>query len=131
MAKLIKWQGSEVLGEFSINKAEFRIGRAADNDIVINDETVSSYHAIIVIETSDDGIDQKGYRVKDLGSTNKTYVNNKSVSAQVLMDKDVIRIGLSHFEFCNTSQAYSLSTEFQRTTKLHKSWIPGVFYTKK
>ena len=129
MAKILKMQNGEILEEYPLTKSELRIGRAADNDIILYDETVSSHHAIILLDSeSDDGF-VKTYRVKDLGSTNKTYVNNKEVTEQLLNDKDVLRVGLSHFEFDQNSSE-ELQEQFGKTTKLHKSWIPGVFYTK-
>ena len=69
------------------------------------------------------------YHIKDLQSTNKTYVNNREISEKMLTDKDVVRVGLSHFEF-DVSKNEAAQKEFEQTTKLHKSWIPGVFYTK-
>lgn len=132
MARLIKMQNGEVVEEFPITKSELRIGRAADNDIVLHDETVSSHHAVVTVaikKASGNGESVEQYRIKDLQSTNKTYVNNAEISEKALSDKDVVRVGLSHFEFdiSNNEQAQQ---DFSRTTKLHKSWIPGVFYTK-
>ena len=49
-----------------------RIGRAADNDIIINDEMVSRHHAAIYLK------DGKRY-ISDLGSTHGTYVNDNKV----------------------------------------------------
>ncbi|MCI0507441.1 MAG: FHA domain-containing protein [Gammaproteobacteria bacterium] len=129
MAKLIKMQNGEVLEEYPITKSELKIGRALDNDIILHDETVSSHHAVITAATvTDDGF-VKEYRIQDLQSTNKTFVNNKEITERKLQDKDIVRVGLSHFEFdYNTHE--DIRKEFQKTTKLHKSWIPGVFYTK-
>ena len=129
MAKLIKMQNGEILETYHITKSELKIGRASDNDVILHDETVSSHHAVITAAVvSDDGF-VKEYRIQDLQSTNKTFVNNKEIAERKLKDKDVVRVGLSHFEFdCNNNE--ELQNEFQKTTKLHKSWIPGVFYTK-
>ncbi|MGD8570271.1 MAG: FHA domain-containing protein [Gammaproteobacteria bacterium] len=129
MAKLLKMQNGEVTEEFPVTKPELKIGRASDNDIILHDDTVSSHHAVITaVAVSGDGLAQE-YRIQDLASTNKTYVNNKEIDEQQLNDKDVVRIGLSHFEF-DYNNSGDMQKEFQRTTKLHKSWIPGVFYTK-
>lgn len=129
MAKLLKMQNGEVTEEFPITKPELKIGRASDNDIILHDDTVSSHHAVITaVAVSNDGLVQE-FRIQDLASTNKTYVNNKEINEQKLKDKDVVRVGLSHFEF-DYNNSGDMQKEFQRTTKLHKSWIPGVFYTK-
>lgn len=129
MAKLIKVEKGELQEEFLISKPELRIGRASDNDIVLHDETVSAYHAVIVeVFSENDGVN-KQYSIRDLGSTNKTHVNDKEVSDHTLKDNDIVRVGLAHFEFYSNN-ADDIQKEFQKTTKLHKSWIPGVFYTK-
>ena len=50
-----------------------RLGRALDNDVVINHASVSRHHA--AIEGNGDG-----YRVRDLGSQNGTYVDGQPVT---------------------------------------------------
>jgi len=129
MAKLLKMHNGEIIEEYPITKSELKIGRALDNDIILHDETVSSHHAVLLLDSESEDSLERVYRLKDLQSTNKTYVNNKVVAEQHLNDKDVVRIGLSHFEFdCDNSE--EMQAKFGKTTKLHKSWIPGVFYTK-
>ena len=132
MARLIRMINGEVVDEFPITKSELRIGRASDNDIVLNDETVSSHHAILTVVINPqqgNGETREQYHIRDLQSTNKTYVNNKEIAEQALNDKDVLRVGLSQFEF-DVNSSEQAQKEFEQTTKLHKSWIPGVFYTK-
>ena len=133
MARLIRTQNGEVIEEIPITKPELRIGRAADNDIVLHDETVSSHHAILTVDFSrgdQANNTQEHYKIEDLQSTNKTYVNNKEISVHTLNDKDVVRVGLANFEF-DVNSGDASQREFEQTTKIHKSWIPGVFYTKK
>ncbi len=55
-------------GEDDLNRL-ITLGRSADCDVVINDYTVSSTHARVVIEPSCDGV-----RLIDVGSTNGTSV---------------------------------------------------------
>jgi ABC transport system ATP-binding/permease protein len=68
-----------------------RIGRAPDNDLVVDDLLVSRYHA--ELRGRADG----RYEIADLGSHNGTYVNGRRVSAQPLSDNDTVGIGHSTF----------------------------------
>jgi pSer/pThr/pTyr-binding forkhead associated (FHA) protein len=69
-----------------------RIGRAPDNDIVIDDPTVSGAHAELRDEAG-------RWVVTDLGSTNGTYVNysgagaERRVAVNALKDGSTIRFG--------------------------------------
>jgi FHA domain-containing protein len=85
-AKLIvKLQGQ---GSQSVELAgdSFTIGRKVDNDLAIDDHTISSRHARIVRV-------QSVYFLEDLKSTNGTVVNGKPIERVQLHDADVITIG--------------------------------------
>lgn len=63
------------------------IGRAYDNQVVLNHPLVSRYHAVIERVG-------KRYRIKDLRSTNGVFVNDLAVEGETfLKDHDQIRIG--------------------------------------
>lgn len=62
------------------------IGGAADNAIVIDGASVSRHHAAIERKAA-------SFLVRDLGSTNGTWVNQERVSEKVLEDGDAIRVG--------------------------------------
>ncbi|MFT4293845.1 MAG: FHA domain-containing protein [Micropruina sp.] len=64
-----------------------KIGRAADCQLVLDDDYVSTRHAQIIRTDA-------GYVVEDLGSTNGTYVNNERISTSTLFGTaDTLRIG--------------------------------------
>lgn len=63
------------------------IGRASNNDIVIQDSAVSKNH-LKITKTS-----QGEYVLEDLGSTNGTFVNGKPVRTCKLQPNDVVKIG--------------------------------------
>ncbi|MEV7885501.1 FHA domain-containing protein [Streptomyces sp. NPDC002817] len=69
-----------------------RIGRAADNDLVIDDLVVSRRHA--ELRAHPDGT----YEIVDLGSHNGTYLNGGPVTRAQLGPGDVVGIG--HSAFC-------------------------------
>ncbi|MFP4396284.1 MAG: protein kinase domain-containing protein [Anaerolineales bacterium] len=59
--------------EYQLQPGVLRIGRAADNDVVLRDEKVSRHHAEI-------RTDQRGSAVIDLGSTNGTYIDRQRLT---------------------------------------------------
>lgn len=73
--------------------ARLSIGRAAGNDIVLNDEAISSRHAVLEMQLST-------LLLTDLGSTNGTKVNGQNLSAHrptALKNGDVVTFGRSSF----------------------------------
>ncbi|MFJ9738288.1 FHA domain-containing protein [Streptomyces sp. NPDC101166] len=69
-----------------------RIGRAPDNDLVIDDLVVSRRHA--ELHALPDG----GYEIADLESHNGTYLNGLPVTAAPIGPGDIVGIG--HWAFC-------------------------------
>jgi pSer/pThr/pTyr-binding forkhead associated (FHA) protein len=64
-----------------------RLGRAADNHIVVTSKRVSREHAIITPEG-------RAWMLDDLGSANGTFLNDERVLAPVVLrDEDKITIG--------------------------------------
>jgi pSer/pThr/pTyr-binding forkhead associated (FHA) protein len=68
-----------------------RLGRAADNDVVIRDPTVSRHHAELL------GDPAHGYEIVDRGSRNGTFVNGRRVERAQVRPSD--RIGIGYHEF--------------------------------
>jgi hypothetical protein len=69
-----------------LNEAVTTIGRDPSNDLFLDDVTVSRRHAEIV-HTVD------GFRVRDLGSLNGTYVDGTRQEETVLRDGAHLRVG--------------------------------------
>jgi len=86
MAKLILSMDGQVLKEIPLSKERITIGRKAQNDVQIDNLAVSGEHAVIV-SIMDDAF------LEDLGSTNGTMVNGKSVKKHFLQDNDVVELG--------------------------------------
>lgn len=74
---------------FVIGDRPLVIGRSPDADVVINDNNVSRRHAE-VWRTSD------GLAVRDLQSTNGTFVNGHRITAVSLSPRDDVTIGTLH-----------------------------------
>ncbi len=126
MASLIQYKEGVAGIKLHINKQQYTIGRSNDNDVSIDDELVSTHHAII---EAVEGISAEGvvdYYIKDLNSTNTTIVNDSAIELYKLSNDDFISIGTQLFKF-----ACDENDDLQETLKLHKSWFPGVYYTSK
>jgi len=75
-----------------LNAEVINIGRSLDNDIVLADNPVSAAHCRLEREGT-------SFRLKDLGSKNKTFVNGQKVEDVVLRSGDEIRVGTTRFVF--------------------------------
>lgn len=108
-----------------LEKERLRIGRSADADIFLDDKMVSNQHALIELKPDPDQKGETDYFIEDLESTNHTFVNGDPIHRHKLVHEDRIRIGKHLFKFVDDAAAVD-----EQTAKLHKSWIPGVYYTK-
>jgi len=80
--------------EFPLSPGTITIGAYPENTIVLDQNTVSGYHAEI---TGNGSI----WQLKDLGSTNGTKVNNNVISKPIqIKEGDIIRIGPFDIEVC-------------------------------
>jgi pSer/pThr/pTyr-binding forkhead associated (FHA) protein len=76
-----------------LNPSVTTIGRAQDNDIVINNLALSRRHAEVSCKGG-------RFAVQDLGSQNGVFVNSERIrAARVLNDTDTITLGTYHFVF--------------------------------
>jgi hypothetical protein len=92
MPKLIVSIDGVVVKEVQLTKDRSTIGRRPYNDVVVDNLAVSGEHAVIQMSAG-------SALLEDLGSTNGTYVNGKSVKRQVLADEDVIEVGKYKLRF--------------------------------
>ncbi len=86
-AALLVWmEGDEIKGRWPLAAAVTTIGRAEDNDIVVDDRWVSRYHAQVRRE-------EGRYEVVDLDSKNGTLVNGRRIAAPAaLSDGDQLQV---------------------------------------
>lgn len=90
---IVQIHGPELGKKYQLLEQEFTIGREQGNNIVVDLDNVSRRHACILRR-------QGRMFVKDLGSTNGTYLNDQPLTGpQPLHDGDQIRIGDSEFSF--------------------------------
>lgn len=93
-AWLVARGGSRPSKEFGLqSRSENVVGRdGTQSDIVLDDSTVSKLHAKIRFENGQ-------FFLYDMGSTNGTFVNNRRVQRQSLLDGDDVRFGSTRFVF--------------------------------
>ena len=86
-------------------KSSIKIGRDSSNDIEINEPRVSRYHAIIT------DLGEGNYELKDLGSTNGTFVNGKPISVQIIRSNDCVVVGSSIVKWISSFTNPSVENE--------------------
>jgi transcriptional regulator with PAS, ATPase and Fis domain len=91
--KLLVISGSLQGREFIVNRDTFTIGSGPHNDLRIDDSTVSKRHCEIIV-------DESGYQIKDMNSTNGTQVQGVRVDSAHLAPGSEIRLGKVRIVFC-------------------------------
>lgn len=96
MAALVKYVDGVAVGCFSLEELSTCIGRAEASDICLTDKFVSKQHAVIEARKI---ADSTAFFLRDLNSTNHTYVNGAAIERIRLQDNDKIQIGEEAFVF--------------------------------
>ncbi len=105
MPRLIHTVDGTALRDYALDGESMRIGRNADNDIALDDDAVSGHHVEITLRSSEYMDGHKEAWVKDLGSTNGTFVNGRPVREYLLKHDDVLRVGTSQFKYVDDTIA--------------------------
>ncbi len=84
--RVIIFKCNHKIAEHSLGRKLVLLGRAPDSTVVLRRPSVSRRHACLTILNNQ-------VWIKNLSSTNKTYVNAQSIENYPLRDGDVIRIG--------------------------------------
>ncbi len=93
-----------IKGEYSTTSSKaFVIGRIDGNDMIMPDFAISKKHATI-------NMDSNSFYLKDLGSTNGTFVNGKRLDKKSLKihDQDVLSFARYEFTFLFPSSLYKM-----------------------
>ncbi len=111
---------------YRFNSNRISIGRAFDNDLILNDPAVSPHHAVIELNEEGQPV------LKDLDSLNGIYQeHNKRVDGAILLNSGIeLTIGKTHLQF------FSPEHEVEETVLLEKNSLllghlenPAVFMT--
>jgi len=111
MATLLLKFKNKILEEYPITKSPIMIGREHNNDIVIENLSVSRYH-IKIHKDKDD------YIVEDLESGNGSLLNEKKLTKNILRNKDEITVGKHTIVFLDTGMNQIAEGEEIATTSL-------------
>jgi hypothetical protein len=77
---------------FPLSRDSYTLGRHKNNDIVVADAKVSSFHARIDRAA-------EGFQIVDLKSRNGTFVNGKKVETRTLKTGDEVRLGTARLVY--------------------------------
>ncbi len=88
---LVSTDGSAPV-QFDLGDALISVGRASDNDVIVDDPMVSRHHCQLKLQHG-------AYSFADLGSRNGSFVNGQPVTEVALGPGDRIRIGETEIEF--------------------------------
>jgi pSer/pThr/pTyr-binding forkhead associated (FHA) protein len=114
MARLILSLDNQVLAEYNMMKERYTVGRLPDNDVRIDNPTVSGHHSLIINILNDSFLE-------DLNSTNGTYVNGKLIKKHALQHGDVITVGRHQLRFVDSAAEGEDQDDFAQTMVLSRS----------
>ncbi len=87
MAFLYVIRGRDAGQQFDIRGSIVTLGREATNQIHLHDTEVSRHHARL------ERLEAGGFRLRDLGSSNGSFVNSKQITEAILNSGDRVQLG--------------------------------------
>ncbi len=95
-ACLVVINGVDLGKKYNLSQDSTVVGRSSKVDIQIDEDAISRNHAVI----ENDG---EEILIRDLKSTNGTYVNDRPIEERTLRDGDQVKIGRTIFKFLSGS----------------------------
>ena len=86
MAKLVILNQGMAGRTFDLNVERTTVGRVEENTFQIADPSVSSRHAEVILRGEE-------ILIRDIGSTNGTFINNDKITEQILKPGQTLRFG--------------------------------------
>ena len=97
-----------------LSELEYSLGRALDNNIVLEDPDVSRHHCVLKRQGD-------SYRIEDLQSHNGTYLNSKRIDRAALTDNDLLQIG-HHLLSYRTAESSAPETPLSGTPGIEENY---------
>lgn len=91
-AYLLVLRGLQKGSKYALSSSDSSLGRDPNCTIFLNDMTVSRHHATITFESG-------AHIIKDEGSFNGVWINNKNIHEKALQNGDIIQLGAFCFEY--------------------------------
>jgi two-component system, cell cycle response regulator len=101
---LIQIYGDALGRKYDLYDPVCTIGRDPQNEIILDSDSVSRRHAILEVCDA-------GRLVRDLDSTNGTYLNDIQIRSAVLSNGDLIKVGDTIYKYLSGSNVESLYHE--------------------
>lgn len=116
MPKVIVSIDGVVIKEVQLSQERTTLGRRPYNDIVIDNLAVSGEHAVLHLHLATQAVE-----IEDLGSTNGTYVNGKTVQRHALRNADTIEVGKYKLRFLTDADGEN----FEKTMLFKPGMVPS------
>jgi pSer/pThr/pTyr-binding forkhead associated (FHA) protein len=91
-ASLVVIYGNNIGKGYRLNAQSLVIGRSSKCLIQVDQQSISRNHAILVSTGN-------SWLIRDLGTTNGTYVNDLPIEEHVLSHGDLVKVGRTIFKF--------------------------------
>ena len=112
-------QDGRTLTRLPIRSLPFKVGRREAAHLTLSSDLVSKDHAEIYA-------DKRGLRVRDLGSTNGTFINHQRVEDAALAESDVVHFASFEFRLARRPPAEE-ETEEKGTVRIQVIRLPDRF----
>src|SRR5262245_33586420 len=110
-ARLVPLNPIPGITEVQLTKPEMTIGRSRNSDVYLEDQSVSRLHAWIRVRDGD-------HVIEDNHSLHGVRVNGEPIDSKLLVDNDVIEVGIYAVKFSNLdlseSQTTLVNSDFDR-----------------
>ena len=112
MISLKQISNGVVVSDIEITGSDFTISRNSGNHLQLDDGVVSGQHAVLMLKSNQYVSEWFNISIRDLDSTNGTYVNNIAIKEQEVTHGDVIRIGTYEFKVFDDKSTSTTETLF-------------------
>lgn len=117
MSKLVILKDDAVLNEVQLDERKLIIGRDAESDVSLSDQSVSRRHAAISRVFNE-------YFIEDFGSTNGTLLNDRAVTKHILKNGDILQLGIFEVRFEGDAEGIAEEEDLERTVVLRPKKPP-------